>query len=1047
MGSSPGRPSILCLSLSLHFYLSIPKSPPEILTTSQPLHSSVDSLRLSLPLDPDLLFTPRRQPSPSPLDPLAVTTAMEAMEELTQLSDSMLQAAALLADEDPDELSKRASTFLNVVALGNVLVIGQRGPILKPQVTFTLGPPHAFQGYVGFVNGAGKSAVLNSLIGHPVLPTGENGATRAPIGIDLQRDTSLSSRNIVLQIDNKSQQVSASALRHSLQDRLSKGAGVHSSGKSRADEIYLKLRTSTAPPLKLIDLPGLDQRAMDESMIGDYVEHNDAILLVIVPAAQAPDISSSRAIRLAKEYDSEGTRTIGVISKIDQAATDQKTLAAVQALLLNQGPRNTSEIPWVALIGQSVSIASAQSGSVGSESSLETAWRAESESLKSILTGAPQNKLGRLALVETLARQIRKRMKVRLPSLLSGLQGKSQVVEDELVRLGEQMVHSSEGTRAIALELCREFEDKFLQHITTGEGGGWKVVASFEGNFPNRIKQLPLDRHFDINNVKRIVLEADGYQPYLISPEKGLRSLIKGVLELAKEPSRMCVDEVHRVLIDIVSAAANATPGLGRYPPFKREVVAIASGALDGFKNEAKKMVVALVDMERAFVPPQHFIRLVQRRMDRQRREEEQKNRSSKKGHEAEQAILNRATSPQTGAQQSGGSLKSMKDKSNQPEKDAKDAKEGSSLQIAGDLVAGYLLKKSAKNSGWGRRWFVLNEKNGKDKKIDEDVAYIHWVSGDVALEFYECNLEEVEEEEPPPKSSKDKKANGPDTGKGSLVFKITSKVPYKTVLKAHSAVVLKAESMQEKVEWMNRIRNLMQPSKGAPGRGTSPSDSGPAMRQSLSDGSLDTMARRPADPEEELRWMAQEVRGYVEAVLNSLAANVPKAVVLCQVEKAKEDMLNQLYSSVSSQSNARIEELLQEDHNVKRRRERYQKQSAVLSKLTRQLSIHDNRAGAASWSNGSGAESSPKTSNSSGDDWKSAFDAAANGPVDHSGDLRSGTNGHSRRYSDPAQNGDANSGEQILVVLCGSEEKMLECVPRIAVAVYFFNPEISRFA
>ncbi|KAH7537794.1 hypothetical protein FEM48_Zijuj03G0131000 [Ziziphus jujuba var. spinosa] len=41
---------------------------------------------------------------------------------------------------------------------------------------------------------AGKSAVLNSLIGHPVLPTGENGATRAPISIDLQRDCSLSSK-------------------------------------------------------------------------------------------------------------------------------------------------------------------------------------------------------------------------------------------------------------------------------------------------------------------------------------------------------------------------------------------------------------------------------------------------------------------------------------------------------------------------------------------------------------------------------------------------------------------------------------------------------------------------------------------------------------------------------------------------------------------------------------------------------------------------------------------------------------------------------------
>ena len=45
------------------------------------------------------------------------------------------------------------------------------------------------------------------------------------------------------------------------------------------------------------------------------------------------------------------------------------------------------------------------------------------------------------------------------------------------------------------------------------------------------------------------MLEADGYQPYLISPEKGLRSLIKGVLELAKEPSRLCVEEVNLTLL------------------------------------------------------------------------------------------------------------------------------------------------------------------------------------------------------------------------------------------------------------------------------------------------------------------------------------------------------------------------------------------------------------------------------------------------------------------------------------------------------------------
>ena len=48
---------------------------------------------------------------------------MEAIDELVQLSDSMRQAAAVLADEDVDETtpSRRPSTFLNVVALGNVV--------------------------------------------------------------------------------------------------------------------------------------------------------------------------------------------------------------------------------------------------------------------------------------------------------------------------------------------------------------------------------------------------------------------------------------------------------------------------------------------------------------------------------------------------------------------------------------------------------------------------------------------------------------------------------------------------------------------------------------------------------------------------------------------------------------------------------------------------------------------------------------------------------------------------------------------------------------
>uniref|UniRef100_A0A453R8S2 Uncharacterized protein n=1 Tax=Aegilops tauschii subsp. strangulata TaxID=200361 RepID=A0A453R8S2_AEGTS len=55
---------------------------------------------------------------------------MEAMEELSQLSESIRQAASLLADDDPsdDTAPRRPSTFLNAVVLGNVVSAGRRTP-------------------------------------------------------------------------------------------------------------------------------------------------------------------------------------------------------------------------------------------------------------------------------------------------------------------------------------------------------------------------------------------------------------------------------------------------------------------------------------------------------------------------------------------------------------------------------------------------------------------------------------------------------------------------------------------------------------------------------------------------------------------------------------------------------------------------------------------------------------------------------------------------------------------------------------------------------
>lgn len=37
------------------------------------------------------------------------------------------------------------------------------------------------------------------------------------------------------------------------------------------------------------------------------------------------------------------------------------------------------------------------------------------------------------------------------------------------------------------------------------QGQGWKIVASFEGVLPKRIKGLPLDQMFEISSIKKVL--------------------------------------------------------------------------------------------------------------------------------------------------------------------------------------------------------------------------------------------------------------------------------------------------------------------------------------------------------------------------------------------------------------------------------------------------------------------------------------------------------------------------------------------------------------
>lgn len=76
-----------------------------------------------------------------------------------------------------------------------------------------------------------------------------------------------------------------------------------------------------------------------------------------------------------------------------------------------------------------------------------------------------------------------------------------------------------------------------MQAVDGGKGGGEQILSVFEKRLTDNIEKLNFSKMLTPVNVKRIVEEADGYQPHLIAPEMGYRRLLMECLVLFKASS------------------------------------------------------------------------------------------------------------------------------------------------------------------------------------------------------------------------------------------------------------------------------------------------------------------------------------------------------------------------------------------------------------------------------------------------------------------------------------------------------------------------------
>jgi dynamin 1-like protein len=171
---------------------------------------------------------------------------------------------------------------------------------------------------------SGKSSLLESISGIK-LPSGKTITTRVPLIIRLQNDQELTSPYALISAEsNFDESVKITDISKIPKRIIELTNKMSETGCVGETPINLKVFGPNLPTLTLIDLPGIthlskneqsDIHEMTSNLVRRFIKDENMIILCVIPAID--DFSNTEAIRLAREYDPHGRRTIGVVTKVD----------------------------------------------------------------------------------------------------------------------------------------------------------------------------------------------------------------------------------------------------------------------------------------------------------------------------------------------------------------------------------------------------------------------------------------------------------------------------------------------------------------------------------------------------------------------------------------------------------------------------------------------------------------------------------------------------------------------------------------------------------
>uniref|UniRef100_A0A3B4B240 Dynamin-1-like protein n=1 Tax=Periophthalmus magnuspinnatus TaxID=409849 RepID=A0A3B4B240_9GOBI len=445
---------------------------------------------------------------------------------------------------------------------------------------------------------SGKSSVLESLVGRDLLPRGTGVVTRRPLILQLvhvdpgDAQKSDDGNNFVPTynlnffrgeewgkfLHTKNQIFTDfDEIRQEIENETERVSG---NNKGISDEpIHLKIFSPHVVNLTLVDLPGITKVPVGDQPKDIEIQIRDLILkhisnpncIILAVTAANTDMATSEALKVAREVDPDGRRTLAVVTKLDlmDAGTDAMDVLMGRVIPVKLG-----------IIG----VVNRSQLDINNKKSVADSIRDEHAFLqKKYPSLATRN--GTKYLARTLNRLLMHHIRDCLPELKTRINVLAAQYQSLLNSYGEPV----EDQSATLLQLITKFATEYCntiegtaKYIETAElCGGARICYIFHETFGRTLESVDPLGGLSTIDILTAIRNATGPRPSLFVPEVSFELLVKKQVKRLEEPSLRCVELVHEEMQRIIQHCSNySTQELQRFPKLHEAIVEVVTSLL-----------------------------------------------------------------------------------------------------------------------------------------------------------------------------------------------------------------------------------------------------------------------------------------------------------------------------------------------------------------------------------------------------------------------------------------------------------------------------------